>query len=124
MTLDSLLQLIREAPQGVEFDQVLAVIGDCYRYTPTAFRNGVAGDAVFNAAGTNEGSCRIFAFARLHGLNEAQTLACFGRFYREDVLANPAGTDHANIRTFMRHGWEGIHFDGEALSENQSAPLL
>jgi len=54
------------------------------------------------------------AFGQLQGLSEQQTLACFGEHYRK-VLATPGETDHANIRTFMRHGWAGIRFDGAAL---------
>jgi hypothetical protein len=73
-------------------------------------------DAVaFEQAGSNEGSCKIFAFAKLNNLSDAQTLACFGHFYRHDVQGNPDGTDHANIRTFMRHGLSQVQFDGDAL---------
>jgi hypothetical protein len=68
-----------------------------------------------NQAGSNEGSCKIFAFATTEGLSEAETLACFGKYYREDVLQNPQVSDHANIRTFMRHGWKGIRFEQSAL---------
>ncbi len=60
-------------------------------------------------------SCRIFAFAKIHNLSAEQTLALFGDYYRKDVLGNPDGTDHQNIRNFMRDGWAGIQFDGEAL---------
>jgi hypothetical protein len=42
-------------------------------------------------------------------------LACFGSYYRKDVLENPNGTDHQNIRNFMNRGWEGISFEKEAL---------
>lgn len=115
-TIAQFLQRLATGPDDIAFEDTIAVIEAHYDYTPTAFRNGLGADAVVNAAGTNAGSCRIFAFARLHGLTPAQTLACFGRFYREDVLQNPAGTDHANIRTFMRDGWAGITFEGEPLS--------
>jgi len=40
----------------------------------------------------------------------------FGRFYREDVLGNPEGNDHANIRNFMESGWGGVKFDSPALT--------
>jgi len=70
---------------------------------------------VDNAAGENEGSCKIFSFAQLQQLDETQTLNCFGRYYREDVLKNPQGSDHANIRTFIKHGWQHITFDNTAL---------
>jgi len=32
------------------------------------------------------------------------------RYYREDVLGNPDGTDHANIRSFVKVGWDGVTF--------------
>lgn len=116
MTIEQLVEQIKSAPERVEFADVIAVINAHYRYSPTRFRNGVGADVVVNEAGTNEGSCRIFAFARRNGLSEAETLACFGRYYRDDVLGNPGGSDHANIRTFIKHGWAGVAFDGSALA--------
>ncbi|MDO6462391.1 HopJ type III effector protein [Granulosicoccaceae sp. 1_MG-2023] len=112
MTTTELLQTLASAPQTIEFDHVMQLIGEHYQYTPTAFKNGT----LHNAAGQNEGSCKVFAFARLHNLNKEQTLALFGRYYRDDVLGNPDGQDHGNIRNFMQHGWDGIEFEGEALS--------
>lgn len=111
MSLNTLLQQLQTAPETVEFAEVIAVIGDHYHYTPTRFTNGNA----VSEAGTNEGSCKIFAFARLQGLTEAQALACFGKFYRDDVLKHPQGTDHANIRNFMQTGWAGVQFAGQPL---------
>lgn len=111
MSVQSLLERIRSAPQHIQFDEVMAVITAHYHYTPARFSNGSGADRVVNEAGSNEGSCKVFAFARLHGLDPQQTLACFGDYYRRDVLANPQGSDHANIRSFMRHGWAGIDFD-------------
>lgn len=111
----SLLEKIRSQPDTVEFAEVIEYIAQHYDYTPTRFSNGVTGDVVISEAGQNEGSCKIFRFAELNGLSEAETLACFGKYYRDDVLGNPEGSDHANIRTFIRHGWTGIQFDGEAL---------
>lgn len=109
MTLDQLLGALRAGP--VAFADVMAVIDQNYAFTPTAFRNGDAD----NAAGSNNGSCKIFAFAKLHGLDAAATLNAFGDFYTQDVLQHPEGEDHANIRNFMRTGWDGIEFSGEAL---------
>lgn len=115
MTVNALLEKIRSAPDTIEFNEVIDCIAAHYDYSPTRFSNGSGDDAAINEAGTNEGSCKIFAFAQLNGLNEAETLACFGKYYREDVLQHPDGSDHANIRNFMRHGWAGIQFDGTAL---------
>lgn len=116
MTLNALLEQLARAPDAVNFDDVIATINEHFTYTPTRFTNG---DAI-NEAGKNEGSCKIFAFGKLQQLTPAQTLACFGKFYREDVLGNPGGTDHANIRNFMQHGWAGIQFAGEALVSKTS----
>lgn len=115
MTLGKFLQQLQAQPAAIEFQQSIDTINTHYAYTPTRFTNGRGEDKVVNAAGSNEGSCRIFAFALMQGLSTDATLALFGSFYRDDVLNNPHGTDHANIRTFMRHGWAGIHFDGAAL---------
>ena len=70
-----------------------------------------------NAAGQNEGSCKILAFARLHQLTPEQTLHCFGGYYRKEVLGDPAGNSHQNIRQFMKTGWAGITFDYAPLAK-------
>ena len=115
MNLTELITLIQTSPSEVDFDQVINVIDNHYKYTPTRFYNGMGKDEVINEAGTNEGSCKIFAFADMNDFNEAQTLSCFGKYYRQDVLCNLSGSDHANIRTFMKFGWEGLHFDSPPL---------
>lgn len=111
MTANALLSQVRTTPHKIDFSQVMQVITELYNYTPTTFTNG----ELTNAAGSNEGSCKIFFFAQLNGLDETETLALFGSFYRDDVLANPEGQDHGNIRNFMQKGWAGIQFEGEAL---------
>lgn len=113
MTLTELLAGLQA--ERYDFEDVQAYILAHYDYTPTAFTNGLGDSCVRNAAGQNEGSCRLFAMAHLEGLNEEDTLRCFGRHYRH-VLADPAGQDHANIRQFMQHGWDGIRFDAVALA--------
>ena len=115
MQVAEMLEQIKNNPKDVSFEEVMSVIGENYDYQPVAFTNGIEGDQVINKAGDNEGSCRIFAFAKLNNLDESETLACFGTYYRNDVLKNEEGTDHSNIRTFIRHGWAGIHFDEPAL---------
>ncbi len=111
--MEALLSNLKQYPEQIGFDAVIDIIKQHYRYTPTAFTNGLGNETLVNTAGSNEGSCRIFAFARLHQLSEAETLACFGRFYREEVLQNPDGNDHKNIRNFMKYGWQGIQFTGK-----------
>jgi len=115
MNINELLAKIKQHPDQVEFDQVIECIENHYVYTPGQFTNGQGENKIINAAGDNEGSCKIFAFSKKNGLDKRQTLACFGRFYREDVLSHPNDSDHANIRTFMLYGVEGIELDKNIL---------
>lgn len=117
MNVADLVARLRDVPDSIEFSDVMAVIAKHYEYTPTRFTNGIGSNAVINEAGSNEGSCKIFAFAQINELSDAETLACFGAYYREDVLGNPQGDDHANIRNFIQDGWQGIQIEGEALIE-------
>jgi hypothetical protein len=112
MKVNVFVEKLNSAPEQVEFNEVMDVISVNYHYQPSRFSNG----DLTNEAGSNEGSCKIFAFAKLHDLSQETTLACFGQYYREDVLLNPEGTDHGNIRNFIKQGWQGINFDGEVLS--------
>ena len=112
MNLNALLEQLVQQPGNVEFDQVINVIAEYYKYTPTRFCNG---PELVNEAGTNEGSCKIFSFAQQQRLSKNETLACFGKYYRKDVLDNMDGNDHGNIRSFIAHGWDGIKFEQEAL---------
>jgi hypothetical protein len=105
----------------VTFNETVSVISDHYLYTATEFSNGLGEHLLVNEAGTNEGSCKIFAFAALHQLNLLQTLNLFGDYYRLDVLNDPQGTGHQNIRNFMVDGWAGINFKGDALKAIQPA---
>ena len=109
MTLDHLIQQLKQNP--VDFQQVMQVIDNEYDFTPTRFTNGDQA----HEANSNNGSCKIFAFALHHQLSEQATLNAFGDFYTQDVLQNPQGSDHQNIRNFMKTGWAGVEFEGQAL---------
>lgn len=110
MSLNDFLKKVK-AGEFISFAETIAIISENYDYQPTTFKNG----NVENVAGQNEGSCKIFAFAKLNQLTPEQTLSLFGDYYHVDVLQNPNATDHQNIRQFMQHGWEGISFENEAL---------
>ncbi|HSC55451.1 MAG TPA: HopJ type III effector protein [Phnomibacter sp.] len=111
MSIAEFIEKLRTQPALVAFTDTIAVIEAHYDFTPTRFTNG----ATVNEAGTNSGSCKLFAFAQLQQLTQQETLDCFGAYYREDVLQHPEATNHANIRNFMQTGWGGIQFDGQAL---------
>lgn len=93
------------------FQETIAYIDEKYNFTPTAFKNGNQ----FNNANENNGSCKIFAFAKINNLEKDETLSLFGSYYFDEVLKNPDRNDHQNIRNFIIFGWDGISFDGEAL---------
>jgi len=112
MTLNAFLIKLNETPETIAFTDTMAVIEVNYDFTPTQFSNGLC----LNKADENNGSCKIFAFGQLNNLSEQQTLACFGTYYRDDVLKNRNGNDHQNIRNFMVSGWQGITFKGIALT--------
>lgn len=111
MTIDAFITKLNKTPDSIQFGDTIAVIDTHYEFTPSAFQNG----ALKNEAGQNSGSCKLFSFAKLQGFTEAQTLACFGDYYRVDVLQHPDAQDHQNIRNFIQHGWNGIAFENNAL---------
>lgn len=111
MNIQDFLATLHTNPDSVQFSDTIATIDANFQFTPTRFRNGEQN----NEAGQNSGSCKILSFAQLQGLNSAHTLACFGDYYRVDVLQHPSADDHQNIRNFMKYGWQGIQFDGPAL---------
>lgn len=116
MSVEEFVNRINNNPEGIAFSDTMVLVEKYFDYTPVRFTNGVGDDKTINEAGSNEGSCKIFALGKLLALDEEQTLNCFGDYYRIDVLQHPDGSDHANIRNFMHHGWQGIAFDSEALS--------
>ncbi|SIN64186.1 HopJ type III effector protein [Chitinophaga niabensis] len=104
-------QLIKKLKDNaLTFKEVIEFIETQYQHQPTAFKNGEA----YNEATQNQGSAKVFAFAQLNDLSAEDTLYLFAEHY-QSVLANPEGTDHQNIRQFMKHGWPGIVFEGQAL---------
>ncbi|QNH50912.1 HopJ type III effector protein [Acinetobacter venetianus] len=105
----SLLAQLKDG--SAKFADVLAFIEARYQHTPTAFQNG----AQFNAATENQGSAKVLTFAKLEGLNQQDTLSLFAEHYAS-VLATPEAIDHQNIRQFMQNGWDGVKFEGEALT--------
>ena len=113
MEISGYIDKVKTAPDTLEFNELMVLIEAKYTFTPTEFSNG----DYLNTADQNQGSCKLFSFAQLNGLSKEETLACFGAFYREDVLQNPDADNHQNIRNFMQSGWDGIKFSSEALSK-------
>ena len=89
--------------KAIGFNDVISFIDDFYRYAPAPFVNGM----LHNAAGENEGSAKIFGFAKHHGLNQLDTLKLFGEHY-------------ANIRNFLHWGWQGFLMEKNPLTPRPS----
>jgi len=113
MTLETFLSKLKTTPKDIDFTETISVIESNYIFTPTAFKNG----DLNNTAGENSGSCKLLAFAKLQGFSIEETLACFGSYYFEDVLKDPNGTGHQNIRNFMKTGFDGLVFSEQPLKE-------
>ncbi len=110
ITLETFLQQVK-AGYPVSFQDTQHIIKCHYEYHPVRFYNGSGPDRLVNQAGSNEGSCRIFYFAKLHNLSVTETLNLYGDYYRDEVLPCPEGSNHPNIRQFIRYGWEGIEYE-------------
>ncbi|WP_205510618.1 HopJ type III effector protein [Longitalea arenae] len=95
---------------AITFKEVIEFIESYYQHQPTAFKNG----EVYNEATRNQGSAKVFSFAKLNDLSKEDTLYLFAEHY-QSVLNTPDASDHQNIRQFMKHGWPGLVFEGEAL---------
>ncbi|SHN33923.1 HopJ type III effector protein [Chitinophaga sp. CF418] len=108
---EQIIMLIEKLKSNtLTFKEVIEFIEARYQHQPTAFKNGEA----YNEATQNQGSAKVFAFAQLNNLSQEDTLYLFAEHY-QSVLNSPDGTDHQNIRQFMKHGWSGVVFEGQAL---------
>lgn len=108
-----ILEQLKNFPETINFNDVIVFIDKNYNFKPVRFVNG----SIVNEANQNNGSCKIFSFAKMNNLSEKDTLALFGDFYRNDVLQNPEGEDHQNIRNFIKYGWNGIRFTEDSLEK-------
>ena len=98
---------------NLKFEDVIELIDTHYETGLIEFKNG----DIVNKPGENEGSAKILSYAALSNMDKDTTLKLWGQYYR-DVLKTPDGTDHANIRNFMKYGWDGVPFEnGIALTK-------
>ena len=71
MTIANFLIKVKEHPIEITFGETMKVMDDNFDFTPTSFVNGI----LKNEVGENNGSCKLFAFAKLYDLSVEQTLA-------------------------------------------------
>lgn len=116
MTIQEFKTKLKDKPNHVAFSETIEVIEANYDFTPTSFVNG----DLENDVGENSGSCKVFAFAKAQSLTKEETLACFGAFYFDEVLNDPSGSGHQNIRNFMQYGFDRLSINGTALAEKEA----
>ena len=114
--MDDLIGRVKNG-QKVKFAETMAYVQENYHYRQVTFSNGLGKRKLVNQPGENEGSLRIFSLGKLLNLSQKETLALFGELYWRDVIENPDGDDHVNIRNFIEFGWEEV-----SLSENALTP--
>lgn len=106
-------ELLNKSKEGeLQFQEVLEHIADQYNYSASAFQNGT----LKNSKEENQGSAKVFYFAKLNNLSQKETLGLFAEHY-QNVLDNPAGEGHQNIRQFMSNGWDAVLFEQEVLTK-------
>ena len=96
--------------QKLPFKEIIAYIDENFEYTASSFKNG----ALANAENENQGSAKIFYFAKLNNLSVEETLKLFAEHYQA-VLDDKEVSSHQNIRNFMEFGLNGISFEKEVL---------
>ncbi|MDM1294651.1 HopJ type III effector protein [Sphingobacterium sp. N143] len=105
-------QLLAKSASGqLQFQEVLDHIAAHYDYHPTTFQNG----SLQNSKEENQGSAKLLYFAQLNQLSKEDTLRLFAEHY-QNVLDNPTGEGHQNIRQFMANGWDGVAFEQAVLN--------
>ena len=117
--LKQLVVLVMTDHETITCPMVMDVVEKSYRVRSVPFSVG----DVSSAAGENMGSAKILSLGQMLSLSKEVTLWLFGDYYREDVLKNPEGTDHANIRAFMKVGWSGVSFPEGLALEDKNDPI-
>ena len=93
---------IKKGGSVKNFDETLSLIDTHYNYFAVPF---TCGDAV-NPPNVNTGAAKVFSFGLMTKMSVDETLKLFGEHY-DSVKSNPNGSDHANIRNFIKKGWAG-----------------
>merc|ERR1712003_214908 len=95
------------------FEEFVEMVDESYESQLLEFKNG----DIVNKPGENDGSAKVLSYAALSNFDKETTLKLWGQYYRE-VLNDPDGDSHPNIRNFMKTGWDGVPFEnGIALTK-------
>ena len=107
---------VEMSADDLKFEEVMELIDEHYESGLIEWKNG----DIVNKPDENEGSAKLLSYAALSNMDKETTLKLWGQYYRE-VLADPDGDSHQNIRNFMKTGWDGVPFEnGIALTRKNS----
>ena len=87
---------------SLKMEELMDLIDTHYEVGLLEFKNG----DILNKQGENVGSAKLLSYAAISDFDKETTLKLWGQYYRE-VLADPDGDSHQNIRNFMKTGWDG-----------------
>ncbi|OEU20818.1 HopJ-domain-containing protein [Fragilariopsis cylindrus CCMP1102] len=91
---------------SLKMEELMDLIDTHYEVGLLEFKNG----DILNKQGENVGSAKLLSYAAISDFDKETTLKLWGQYYRE-VLADPDGDSHQNIRNFMKTGWDGVPFE-------------
>ena len=117
-----LIHIIRKNKKSIlSFKFILQSIESCFKFNiNNGFKNGI----IYNELNTNIGSLKVLLFAKLFKLNKLTTLKLWSEHYF-NVLNDPNGTSHGNIRNFIKYGWLGIDFLTNSIeNKNEKKKLM
>jgi hypothetical protein len=95
---------IKAGTKQVTYQDTIDFLDQHYIYLPVPFK---CGDLSYEP-GVKTGAAKIFSFALMVNMSEAETLRLFGEFYRN---LSPGGVERPNIRNFVKGGWGCISFE-------------
>ncbi len=98
--------VIAELENAKDFNEVLSVIDNRFKYTPTSFTN----NSLENKQGENEGSLKLLALLKFVNYSDADNPAKFFKEHYDAVLADPDGDSHQNIRHLMKGTLKDVFF--------------
>jgi len=112
--------LLSEDVEELSFAQIIDTLDQHFSFLPGAFSVG----QVESSESENQKSLRVLAFAQMMQLPKEQALKLWGEHYRQ-VLQEPEGTSHGNIRAFLVGGFEAVRLPSGVISvKTEEASLL
>ncbi|MBT3727100.1 hypothetical protein HOG21_05480 [bacterium] len=99
--------LLLEAKEAETFDDFIAFVDKYFMLISTGFNN----NGLKNNKFKNEGSLKVLAFAKYCKMTDVTEIAGLFKGYYKDVLKDPKGDNHQNIRHLINGSIYEVSFD-------------